>query len=207
MASLGALARLLTPSLTGGGAHVVLVVCSPSSPAPSAARDAMDTLQFGEVAGRVTLRPTRRTHVEGGQLGQLQALLVTLADDKLALASDAASLRQQVEGYEAIITELRSSLVSQDSLAVAEAQASTAAAQLASAQQQNVELAKRCAEEEEANALLAAQLAEVEAAATEATERNSSLLEATREASEQRQALEARLRLTRTFHWPSTDLP
>jgi len=191
-----ALTRLLTPSLTGG-AHVVLVVCCSVAPAPSAARDAIDTLQFGEVAGRVTLRPTRRTNVEGGQLGQLQALLVTLADDKLALASDAAALRQQVDGYEELIAELKSTLVNQETLARAESMASTAAAQLASAQQRNAELARRCAAEEASNAALAAQLAEVEAAAAAATERNHDLLEATREASVQRHTLESRLAVAR----------
>ena len=191
-----ALTRLLTPSLTGG-AHVVLVVCCSVAPAPSAARDAIDTLQFGEVAGRVTLRPTRRTNVEGGQLGQLQALLVTLADDKLALASDAAALRQQVDGYEELIAELKSTLVNQETLARAESMASTAAAQLASAQQRNAELARRCAVEEASNAALAAQLAEVEAAAAAATERNHDLLEATREASVQRHTLESRLAVAR----------
>ena len=191
-----ALTRLLTPSLTGG-AHVVLVVCCSVAPAPSAARDALDTLQFGEVAGRVTLRPTRRTNVEGGQLGQLQALLVTLADDKLALASDAAALRQQVDGYEELIAELKSTLVNQETLARAESMASTAAAQLASAQQRNAELARRCAVEEASNAALAAQLAEVEAAAAAATERNHDLLEATREASVQRHTLESRLAVAR----------
>ena len=191
-----ALTRLLTPSLTGG-AHVVLVVCCSVAPAPSAARDAIDTLQFGEVAGRVTLRPTRRTNVEGGQLGQLQALLVTLADDKLALASDAAALRQQVDGYEELIAELKSTLVNQETLARAESMASTAAAQLASAHQRNAELARRCAVEEASNAALAAQLAEVEAAAAAATERNHDLLEATREASVQRHTLESRLAVAR----------
>ena len=63
-----ALTRLLAPSLSGG-VHVSIVVCSPSSPAPSACRDALETLAFGETAGRVTLQPTRRTEVSGGQMG------------------------------------------------------------------------------------------------------------------------------------------
>ena len=117
---------------------------------------------------------------------------MTLADDKLALASDAAALRQQVDGYEELIAELKSTLVNQETLARAESMASTAAAQLASAQQRNAELARRCAVEEASNAALAAQLAEVEAAAAAATERNHDLLEATREASVQRHTLESR---------------
>jgi hypothetical protein len=122
---------------------------------------------------------------------------VTLADDKLALASDAAALRQQVDGYEELIAELKSTLVNQETLARAESMASTAAAQLASAQQRNAELARRCAAEEASNAALAAQLAEVEAAAAAATERNHDLLEATREASVQRHTLESRLAVAR----------
>ena len=152
-----ALTRLLTPALAGS-AHVALVVCAPQRPAPSAVRDAMDALAFGETAGRVQLQPRRRTEVEGGQLGQLQSLLVQLADDKIALASDAASLRQQVDGYQEVIASLRSSLISKESLARAEEAASEAEARLASANEQNARLAARVADEEAAKASLASQV-------------------------------------------------
>ena len=123
-----ALTRLLAPSLTGN-AHVSLIVCSSARPAANGVRDALESLAFGEVAAKVALRPLRRTEVNGGRLGKLQALLVQMADDRAALATDAASLREQVEGYEAMIGELRSGFVSRETLASAEDQAAAAQAE------------------------------------------------------------------------------
>ena len=68
-----ALTRLLAPSLAGG-AHVGMIVCSSAVPAISASRDALETLAFGEIAGRVSLDPRRKTDVGSeGQLGKLRA--------------------------------------------------------------------------------------------------------------------------------------
>ena len=79
--------------------HVSLVVCSSRRPATLQSRDALDALAFGEVAAKVALKPVRRTEVSGGQLGKLQALLVQMSDDRAALASDAATLRDQVRTH------------------------------------------------------------------------------------------------------------
>ena len=190
------LTRLLTPSLAGG-AHVVLVVCAPARPPSAAARDAMDALAFGVTAGRVQLRVKRRTEVEGGQIGKLQALLVQLADEKSALAEDASVLRDKLEGYEDLIGSMRGTLVSKESLAAAKEMAEAAEAELQSAKERNAELQRRCAEEEATSSRLASQLAAVEAAAVEASQRNANLLEATRSVSEEREALEARLSAAR----------
>lgn len=186
------LTRLLAPSLNGG-AHVSLIVCSSARPATSGARDALEALAFGEVAGTVTLKPTKRTEVSGGKLGQLQSLLVQMADDREALATDAAALREQVGGYEEMIAQLKAGFVSKETLASAEGAAAQAEAALADAHARNDELARRCAEEEEAKAALAEQLAGVEAAAQLARMRNEALLERTQEASDARASLEERL--------------
>lgn len=106
-----ALTRLLAPALSGG-AHVALIVCSSARPAAAATRDALEALAFGEMAARVALKPTRRTEVNDGQLGRLQALLVQMADDRAALATDAAALREQCESYEEMIGQMRSGFVS-----------------------------------------------------------------------------------------------
>ena len=187
-----ALTRLLAPTLSGT-AHVSLIVCSSLKPAATGQRDALETLTFGEVASKVTLKPTRRTEVSGGQLGKLQALLVQMADDRAALASDAAVLREQVAGYEEMIDQLRSGFVTRESLASAEDEAAKAALELQRANELNEELAQRCLEEESARVTLMNQLAEVEEAAAVARERNESLLEKTQEAAEERASLEARL--------------
>ena len=188
-----ALTRLLAPSLSGG-AHVAIIVCSSARPASSGSRDAMETLAFGETAGRVVLAPQRRTDVGGdGQLGKLQSLLVQMADDKSALASDAQSLRDQVEGYEQLIASLRSEFISRESLSEAEEQRATAQKELASAQARNERLQARCREEEAARASLALQLADVEARQLEEKTKSSELEQQTRRAAEERAQLEARL--------------
>ena len=56
------LTRLLAPSLTGD-AHVAIIVCSSANPPPSAARDALDALAFGQAAGYVPLSPKKRTEL------------------------------------------------------------------------------------------------------------------------------------------------
>lgn len=188
-----ALTRLLAPSLAGG-AHVSIVVCSSMRPALSASRDAMETLAFGELAGRVTLDPKRRTGVgEEGQLGKLQALLVQMADDRSALATDAQTLREQVESYEQLISDMKVGFISRESLAEAEAQKSRAERELADAQERNDELRRRCEQEEQARVSLASQLASVEAAAQEARARSAALEQQTQQAAGERAELEARL--------------
>ena len=118
-----ALTRLLAPALSGH-CHVALLVNSSVRPSAVGARDTLDALAFGEAAGRVAVNPRRRTprspltcrrsarlaHDGGhffqyigtgvgeGQLGKLQSLLVQMADDKEALASEQQLLRQQVDG-------------------------------------------------------------------------------------------------------------
>eukprot|EP00967_Tisochrysis_lutea_P149918 scaffold289113_cov36-Tisochrysis_lutea.AAC.2 len=56
---------------------------------------------FGVEVAKLKLTPTQNTQVDAaGQVGKLQNLLVQMADDKAALASDAEVLREQLLSYQ-----------------------------------------------------------------------------------------------------------
>ncbi|EOD31100.1 hypothetical protein EMIHUDRAFT_203209 [Emiliania huxleyi CCMP1516] len=185
-----AITRLLQPSLAGQAVVAVLVTV-PLQPGDAAGRDALDALMFGEEAGKLRLAPSKNNHVApSGQVGKLQALLVQLADDKAALASDAESLREQVQSYQALVDDLRGGLVTAASL---QAAGERRAAELATALRRSAVLESQLGEAQAAREAVEAALHAVESEAGAVAARNAQLEGAVADAIDGRRALEARL--------------
>jgi len=185
-----AITRLLQPSLAGQAVVAVLVTV-PLQPGDAAGRDALDALMFGEEAGKLRLAPSKNNHVApSGQVGKLQALLVQMADDKAALASDAESLREQVQSYQALVDDLRGGLVTAASL---QAAGERRAAELATALRRSAVLESQLGEAQAAREAVEAALHAVESEAGAVAARNAQLEGAVADAIDGRRALEARL--------------
>jgi len=185
-----AITRLLQPSLAGQ-AVVAVLVTAPILPGSAAGRDTLDALMFGVEVAKLKLTPTQNTQVDAaGQVGKLQNLLVQMADDKAALASDAEVLREQLLSYQALFEDFRRDFVSAESLKEAKR---NAAAELASALERSSALESQLEEEQAAKEALKQQLEAVGSEAAAVARRNAELESRVHEAVGGRHALEARL--------------
>ena len=200
-----ALTRLLRPSLSGYAAVSVLVT-APARPGVDSARETLETMQFGEAAGRVPLeRVKRRTETSAeGKLSKLQALLAQMADEKAELADDTQKhqrqvleLQEQLDGYNQTIEQYRRDFVSAETLREAELQAEMHKAELDEAHQRNEGLLAALHEEQTARNALQLQLAEAEAEAEARGARSAALQAQIDEASHARHELAARVSAAR----------